>query len=41
MSKRECKAYYLNGEIGLSCAMMCLMFDHGLDRGESFRYLGL
>lgn len=41
MTKRQIKRSYLNAEIGLGDAIPALMFDHGMDRGEALRYLGL
>lgn len=38
-TKREIKRAYLRADIGLSDAVPALMFDHGMDRGEAFRYL--
>lgn len=39
LTKREIKRQYLRGDIDLSDAIPALMFDHGMDRGEAFRYL--
>lgn len=41
MTKRQCKSRYLRGEIGITDALACLMFDHSMDRGPTLRYLGL
>lgn len=40
-TKRQIKAAYLRGDIGLSDAVPALMFDHNMERGEALRYLGL
>lgn len=41
MSKRQTKAKFAAGTIFLGEALECLMFDHGMDRGDALRYLGL
>lgn len=40
-TKRQIKAAYLRGDIGLSDAVPALMFDYNMERGEALRYLGL
>ncbi len=41
ISKRACKKMYLAGDIGLSDALPCLMFTHGLEHTQALKYLGL
>ena len=41
MTKRQIKAAYVKADIFLGEAIEGLMFDHGLDRGEALKYLGL
>ena len=41
MSKRQIKKKYLAAEFGLSDAIPALMSDHGMERGEALKYLGL
>ncbi len=40
-TKREVKRMYLKGEIGLPDAIPLLMHRFGMDRGQSYAYLGL
>ena len=39
MSKRVCKKLYLNGDIYLTEAVNCLMFEHEMIRGDAINYL--
>ena len=41
MTKRTTKSLYISGIIGLNDALASLMFDHGMDRGDALKYLGL
>ena len=41
ITKRKCKKLYLEGEIGLSDALRCLILKHELEHKQALRYLGL
>jgi hypothetical protein len=39
--RHQVRRAYIDGKIGLSDAMRCLMLDFAMDRGDALRYLGL
>ncbi len=41
LTKRQIKRAYDKGEIGLSDALPALVFDHDMERGEAYKFLGL
>lgn len=41
MTKRQIKRAYLKAEIGLSDAILPLMFEHDMMHGEALKFLGL